>query len=136
VGAHLTFGRNFNAMNTSVTDAALKAVYSAEADEYRRQSRKWFISSQIFMLLAGSPLVLAVIGSVVSFFSGSENSLAWAGFSFFGGVIATFVTMIIFCPFAFYCIYRFYKSRKSIGALVGDTVRQTDAEQFAAGNRP
>ncbi len=115
-------------MNSSVTDAALKAVYSAEADQLRRKSRKWFIWSQVFMLLAGSPLLLSLIGVLVSIFSGSESTLAWAGLSFFGGMFATLVTMIIFCPFAFYCIYRFYKSRKSIEALVGDAVRQTNAE--------
>lgn len=115
-------------MNPSITDAALKAVYSAEAEEFRRQGRRWLITSQIFMLLAGSPLVLAVLGSGVSFFSGSENSLAWAGFSFFAGVLATFVTMLIFCPLAFYCIYRFYRARKSIELLVGKTVREADGE--------
>ena len=115
-------------MNSSVTDAALKAVYSVEADELRRKSRKWFIWSQVFMLLAASPLLISVIGVLVSIFSGSENSAAWAGASFFGGVIATFVTIIIFCPFAFYCFYQFFKSRKSIESLVGDAVRRTNAE--------
>jgi uncharacterized BrkB/YihY/UPF0761 family membrane protein len=122
-------------MNTPLTDAAIRAVYSTEADDCRRKSRKWFISSQIFMLLAGSPLLLAILGAAVSFFSGSENAVIWAGASFFGGVFATFVTMIIFCPFAFYCIYRFFKARKEIEALIGTSVRDTIAEQDASGNR-
>jgi len=115
-------------MNPSVTDAALRAVYSDEADEIRRVSRKWFVASQIFMLLACSPLILAFIGILISLFSGSENAWAWAGMSFIGGIMATFITMIIFCPFAFYCIYRFYKLRKSIEALVAVAVKQTHAE--------
>lgn len=115
-------------MNASITDAALKAVYSAEADEYRRESRNWFIWSQIFMLLAASPLVLSLIGSFLSFFSGSDNSVAWAGFSLFAGVLVTFVSMIVFCPFAFYCIYRSYKSRKLIEALVADSVKQNQGD--------
>lgn len=121
-------------MDTSLTDAALKAAYSPEADELRRKSRKWFIASQIFMLLAGSPLVLAFVGSGVSFLRGSENSFAWAGFSFFAGVLATLVTMTLFCPFAFYCIYKCYQARKSIEVLIGNTVRQT-ADQASSGNR-
>lgn len=87
------------------------------------------------MLLAGSPLLLAIIGAAVSFFSGSENAVILAGASFFGGVFATFVTMIIFCPFAFYCIFRFFKARKEIEAFVRTSVRDTIAEQDASGNR-
>ena len=118
-----------NAMSSSVTDAALKAAYSVEADELRRTSRKWLIWSQVFMLLAGSPLVLAVTGVFLSIFNVSNGSLAWAGLSFFGGIAATFVTMIIFCPFAFYCVYRFLKSRKAVQALVADAVRRTNNAQ-------
>jgi len=120
-----------NAMNTSVTDAALKALYSPEADKCRRNSRKWFIWSQIFMLLAASPLLLAFIGGVLSFFMGSENWFVWVGVSFFAGVYATFVTMLVFCPFAFYCIYRSFQSRRAIATLVGDTVRKTPTERLS-----
>ncbi len=116
-------------MNAPLTDAVVRAAYSTEADECRRRSRKWFILAQIFMLLAASPLLLAILGAAVSFFSGSENSVIWAGASFFAGVFATFVTMIIFCPFAFYCIYRFVKARKEIEALIENSVRNTIAEQ-------
>jgi hypothetical protein len=49
-------------------------------------------------------------------------------------VLATFVTMLIFCPFAFYCIYRSFKSRKEIETLIGNSVRNTIAEQDATSN--
>jgi|GEM_PF-2314791 len=113
-------------MNLSVSDAALKAAYSDEADELRRKSRKWFIGSQVFMLLAASPILLAFVGAGVSLFSGSESAFVWAGASFLGGVMATFGTMILFCPFAFYCIYRSFKSRSAFESLIADAVRRTD----------
>jgi uncharacterized BrkB/YihY/UPF0761 family membrane protein len=112
-------------MNSSVTDAALKAVYSVDADELRRKSRKLLIWSQVFMLLAASPLALTLIGVITSFSSITEKTFPLAWLSMFGGIAATFVTMLIFCPFAFYCVYRFLKSRKSIEALVRDAVRRT-----------
>ena len=113
-------------MNSSVTDAALKAVYSGEADELRRKSRRWLIWSQIFMLLAVSPFALAVIGFFVSISNVTNSSFAWAGLSVFGGIAITLVTMILFCPCAFYCVYRFLKSRKQIEVLVADAVRRTN----------
>ena len=116
-----------------MTDSALSAAYSPEADRLRRVSKRWFIASQILMLLAAAPLVLAFLGVALSLFGGSfDTFFAGAAASIFGGVAGTFITMFVFCPFAFICFYKFYSTRRKVIALVENAIRSTRAEQDGA----
>ena len=120
-------------IRTTLTDSALSAAYSPEADKLRISSKRWFIASQILMLLAATPLLLTFLGIALSLFGGSfDTFFTGAAISIFGGVAGTFIAMLIFCPFALICFYKFYSTRRKIMALVEDSIRSTRAEQDSA----
>ena len=122
-------------MKQSITDKALSTIYSPEVDQLRSRGKKWLIASQLSMLVAMAPMILAFVGVITSIFSDSEGSFFPAAFAWiFGGITVSVVTIVIFFPIALLCVYKFYTTRKKIAELVADSIRESNAERDAIGN--
>ncbi|MEM0897327.1 MAG: hypothetical protein AAGJ79_10610 [Verrucomicrobiota bacterium] len=78
-----------------------------KAKHLQSRSKKWFLATQLFIFLAGFPLIICFIGVTSAFFAAVEFDMLHVQIS----LVAFALSAILFCPVALFCFLRWMAAR-------------------------